>query len=88
MYIAGHYVPATAQVIVESNSVYSKNLKGIGIGNGWVDPVIQYKAYAQASGRASGWDLGVAGLWSVTLCTSLFSDHTFIYLKKYNLPAK
>ena len=44
---AGHYVPATAQVILESNSVYDKNLKGIGIGNGWVDPYIQYAAYAQ-----------------------------------------
>ena len=59
MYIAGHYVPATAQVIVESNSVYSKNLKGIGIGNGWVDPVIQYQAYAQVSGCGSGWRLGM-----------------------------
>ena len=44
---AGHYVPATAQVILESNSVYAKNLKGIGIGNGWVDPYIQYNAYAK-----------------------------------------
>lgn len=47
LFIAGHYVPATAQVIIESNSVYSKNLKGIGIGNGWVDPKIQYKAYSE-----------------------------------------
>ena len=46
---AGHYVPATAQVIVESNSIYSQNLKGIGIGNGWVDPVVQYNAYAKVS---------------------------------------
>lgn len=44
---AGHYVPATAQVIVESNSVFAKNLKGIGIGNGWVDPLLQYPAYAK-----------------------------------------
>ena len=48
---AGHYVPATAQVILESNSVYAKNLKGIGIGNGWVDPYIQYNAYAKVSVR-------------------------------------
>jgi carboxypeptidase C (cathepsin A) len=34
-------------VIVESNSIYAKNLKGIGIGNGWVDPYLQYAAYAQ-----------------------------------------
>lgn len=44
---AGHYVPATAKVILESNSIYAKNLKGIGIGNGWVDPKVQYEAYAE-----------------------------------------
>ena len=46
-HIAGHYVPATGQVIVESNSVYAKNLKGIAIGNGWVDPYLQYAAYGK-----------------------------------------
>ena len=40
-------MPATGQVIVESNSVYAKNLKGIGIGNGWVDPYLQYAAYGK-----------------------------------------
>ena len=45
--LAGHYVPATGQVIVESKSPYAKNLKGIGIGNGWVDPYLQYPAYAE-----------------------------------------
>ena len=44
---AGHYIPATAQVILESNSIYNKNLKAIGIGNGWVDPYVQYNAYAK-----------------------------------------
>ena len=45
---AGHYVPAIGpQAIVQSNSSYAKNLKGIAIGNGWVDPYIQYKAYTQ-----------------------------------------
>ena len=44
---AGHYVPATGQYIVSNNSAYAKNLKGIAIGNGWVDPYIQYKAYAE-----------------------------------------
>ena len=47
--IAGHYVPATGQVIVESNSVFAKNLKGIGIGNGWVDPYLQYAAYGEVA---------------------------------------
>jgi carboxypeptidase C (cathepsin A) len=49
--IAGHYIPATAQIILESNSIYTKNLKGIGIGNGWVDPYIQYAAYAKVRER-------------------------------------
>ena len=44
---AGHYVPATALVILESDSIYTKNLKGIGIGNGWVNPYVQYAAYAK-----------------------------------------
>ncbi|KAL5484456.1 hypothetical protein EMCRGX_G020964 [Ephydatia muelleri] len=44
---AGHYVPALGQVIVESNSPYAKNLQGLAIGNGWVDPFIQYNDYAK-----------------------------------------
>jgi len=63
---AGHYVPAFGAEIVKSNSLYAKNLKGVGkyklclsaqlsqcnvdisgIGNGWVDPKIQYGAYAE-----------------------------------------
>ncbi len=59
--VAGHYVPATAQVIVESNSIYARNLKAIGIGNGWVDPYIQYKAYAQV--RRSGCDTSEKWVW-------------------------
>lgn len=47
IHAAGHYVPATAQIIVESNSEHAKNLKGIGIGNGWVDPKLQYGAYSE-----------------------------------------
>ena len=54
-FAAGHYVPATAQVIVESNSVFAKNLKGIGIGNGWVDPKLQYAAYSQVCNWEMGW---------------------------------
>lgn len=44
---AGHYVPAIGRLITQVDSVYAENLKGIAIGNGWVDPYIQYKAYAQ-----------------------------------------
>ena len=44
---AGHYVPAIGQYLVDTKTVASEQLKGIGIGNGWVDPYIQYRAYAQ-----------------------------------------
>eukprot|EP00698_Gefionella_okellyi_P009143 TRINITY_DN22_c0_g1_i1.p1 TRINITY_DN22_c0_g1~~TRINITY_DN22_c0_g1_i1.p1 ORF type:complete len:430 (+),score=98.25 TRINITY_DN22_c0_g1_i1:62-1351(+) len=46
---AGHYVPALATRIVEGNAHDANkiNLQGIAIGNGWVDPKIQYGQYAQ-----------------------------------------
>ena len=44
---AGHYVPAIGKAIVASNSIYVQNLKGIAVGNGWVDLYIQCKAYGQ-----------------------------------------
>ncbi|CAG8595208.1 5159_t:CDS:10, partial [Acaulospora morrowiae] len=53
---AGHYVPATASLILKKNSLYNNikkrkagtklsvpiRLKSIGIGNGWINPTIQY----------------------------------------------
>eukprot|EP01125_Pyxidicula_operculata_P014720 TRINITY_DN4936_c0_g1_i1.p1 TRINITY_DN4936_c0_g1~~TRINITY_DN4936_c0_g1_i1.p1 ORF type:complete len:413 (+),score=102.17 TRINITY_DN4936_c0_g1_i1:104-1342(+) len=42
----GHYVPAIANGIVSSTKLLAQyNLKAIGVGNGWVDPYIQYNAY-------------------------------------------
>lgn len=50
---AGHYVPATARIILEHNKKSSDdervNLKAIGVGNGMVDPIIQYGSYAPFS---------------------------------------
>ena len=45
---AGHYVPAIGHKIVEMNQAGEKpmNLKGIGIGNGLVEPLSQYGAYS------------------------------------------
>jgi len=50
----GHYVPAIAAGIVSATGIVrgqenlvNYNLKAIGIGNGWVDPFIQYGAYGQ-----------------------------------------
>jgi len=44
----GHYVPSVAYAVYQGNQNNSNtylNLKGIGIGNGWVDPYHQYGAY-------------------------------------------
>jgi len=48
---AGHYIPAIGSRIVNGNTKpkpgdVTINLVGMGIGNGWVDPYIQYGAYA------------------------------------------
>jgi len=44
----GHYVPAVALRVLQANEKHSGkhiNLKGIAIGNGWVDPRDQYAGY-------------------------------------------
>jgi cathepsin A (carboxypeptidase C) len=43
---AGHYIPAIADFIVQHPDS-SLNLKGVAIGNGWVDPYDQYPAYVE-----------------------------------------
>eukprot|EP01123_Difflugia_compressa_P013788 TRINITY_DN6622_c0_g1_i1.p1 TRINITY_DN6622_c0_g1~~TRINITY_DN6622_c0_g1_i1.p1 ORF type:complete len:431 (-),score=75.01 TRINITY_DN6622_c0_g1_i1:183-1475(-) len=48
---AGHYIPAFGARVVSGNQNLQPgdltvNLKGIAIGNGWVDPYTQYGAYA------------------------------------------
>ena len=35
------------EAIFARNSIYTQNLKGIAVGNGWAEPHIQYKAYDQ-----------------------------------------
>lgn len=45
---AGHYIPAIADFIVK-NPMEDINLKGVAIGNGWVDPFDQYPAYVTFS---------------------------------------
>jgi len=47
---AGHYVPAIGHRIWKANKNnegHPINLQGLTIGNGWVDPLIQYGAYAE-----------------------------------------
>jgi len=44
---AGHYIPAVAYEFVTKGSDIKGNFKGIAIGNGWVDPKVQYPQYAE-----------------------------------------
>jgi cathepsin A (carboxypeptidase C) len=39
---AGHYIPAIAAHLVKNVTDLPLKLKGIAIGNGWVDPYNQY----------------------------------------------
>jgi len=55
---AGHYVPAISYHLVKKNNS-DINLKAIAIGNGWVDPYMQYPAYAQFSLENNLIDLGL-----------------------------
>jgi len=41
----GHFVPTTAYSLLKSSLSERVHLKGIGIGNGWVDPYHQYAGY-------------------------------------------
>jgi len=43
---AGHYIPAISYYIVNNMTDFGMNFKGMAIGNGWVDPYLQYPAYA------------------------------------------
>ena len=42
---AGHYIPAIGAHIIEQKNPQI-NLVGLAIGNGWVDPYLQYPEYA------------------------------------------
>ncbi len=49
----GHYIPSLAHLIVNTETPLAQRLTGLGIGDGWIDPYIQYQAYitfSQANG--------------------------------------
>ena len=43
---AGHYVPVFSTKIIKDSPILRHNLKGISIGNGWVEPIHQYPSCA------------------------------------------
>jgi len=79
---AGHYIPAMSALIHKTNNT-DINLKGLAIGNGWVDPYYQYPAYnkfayennlisyptslALAAAFKACQGLIITGLWPVAL---------------------
>jgi len=44
---AGHYIPAIAYHLSHNVTDLPLNFKGVAIGNGWVDPYVQYPQYAE-----------------------------------------
>jgi len=44
---AGHYIPAISYHFVKNVPDLGVNFKGMAIGNGWVDPYVQYPQYAE-----------------------------------------
>ena len=42
---AGHYIPPFSAYILENSPVIKGNLRGIAIGDGWVNPKLQYYSY-------------------------------------------
>ena len=65
----GHYVPAVAHAVYVGNknaSAIRINLKGVGIGNGLVDPQVQYGYYAQL---AYNWSIQKTGKPVVSLAS-------------------
>lgn len=44
---AGHYIPAVGYYLSHNVTDLGLNFKGVAIGNGWVDPYVQYPQYAE-----------------------------------------
>jgi len=44
---AGHYIPSIAYYLMNNGTDLDLNFKGVAIGNGWVDPYVQYPQYAE-----------------------------------------
>jgi len=62
----GHFVPTVAYSILRAVITPAINLKGIGIGNGWVDPYNQYPSYGPFSYANKLIDTAVLNVCNVT----------------------
>jgi len=84
--VGGHYAPAVAAQILSSNANLGQgevpiNLKGVGLGDGWVDPIAQYKSFP-----VYGYENGLIGL-EVYAALNKTADAcvALIAAKKYNI---
>lgn len=84
---AGHYIPAITAYLIEKNNT-DVNLISSAIGNGWVDPIVQYPEYAtfakenELVGAIHGYILNAGYL----LCQGLIKTHLwFIALEECQL---
>jgi len=90
---AGHYIPATGARIVAGNARPAKgdvviDLKGLGIGNGWVDPIIQYGYYADYLYQAGLLDVVSTTVYDDTAypaCEALIEVNWFAALEECSL---
>eukprot|EP01114_Cavostelium_apophysatum_P014280 TRINITY_DN365_c0_g1_i1.p1 TRINITY_DN365_c0_g1~~TRINITY_DN365_c0_g1_i1.p1 ORF type:complete len:435 (+),score=116.18 TRINITY_DN365_c0_g1_i1:132-1436(+) len=67
---AGHYIPAIAARILQGNQNKEGihiNMNGIAIGNGWVDPELQYGAYVDFS-----YDRGLINSFTADILTGVY----------------
>ena len=74
---AGHYIPAIAYHFVKEIPAGSLglNFKGIAIGNGWVDPVVQYPQYAEFAYEAGlvSWEMYLTLKASFAHCVEMIN---------------
>jgi carboxypeptidase C (cathepsin A) len=90
---AGHYIPAVGARIVAGNNNLKKgdvkiNLMGVAIGNGWVDPTIQYGYYADYLYQANLLDAVSKAAYDDTAypaCEALIEVNWFAALEECSL---
>jgi len=90
---AGHYIPAVGKRIVIGNKKIKSpyvdiDLKGLAIGNGWVDPKIQYGYYADLLNEKGLLDAASTAAYDDTAypaCEALIDVNWFLALEECSL---
>jgi cathepsin A (carboxypeptidase C) len=82
---AGHYIPAIAYYFIKNTTDLGLNFKGIAIGNGWVDPYVQYPQYAEFAYENNLVSLTQYGLLKAGFkaCQMMINNYTWIYALEF-----